>query len=46
MQQLIGDLFMRAFANPWLAEQEDQARLDLAALAAQGTVSPSPPTAT
>ncbi|MCE7489895.1 hydrogenase expression/formation protein HypE [Klebsiella pneumoniae] len=36
MQQLIGDLFMLAFANPWLAEQEDQARLDLAALAAQG----------
>lgn len=28
MQQLIGDLFMQAFANPWLAEQEDQARLD------------------
>ncbi|MCV5555782.1 hydrogenase expression/formation protein HypE, partial [Escherichia coli] len=27
MQQLIGDLFMQAFANPWLAEQEDQARL-------------------
>lgn len=40
MQQLIGDLFMQAFANPWLAEQEDQARLDLAALAAQGTASP------
>ncbi|PLN94317.1 hydrogenase expression/formation protein HypE [Klebsiella pneumoniae] len=36
MQQLIGDLFMQAFANPWLAEQEDQARLDLAALVAQG----------
>ena len=32
MQQLIGDLFMQAFANPWLAEQEDQARLDLAVL--------------
>lgn len=46
MQQLIGDLFMQAFANPWLTEQEDQARLDLAALAAQGTASPSPPTAT
>lgn len=45
MQQLIGDLFMQAFANPWLTEQEDQARLDLAALAAQGIVSPSPPTA-
>lgn len=25
MQQLIGDLFMQAFANPWLAEQEDLA---------------------
>ena len=36
MQQLIGDLFMQAFANPWLAEQEDQARLDLAQLSAQG----------
>ena len=36
MQQLIGELFMQAFANPWLAEQEDQARLDLAGLAAQG----------
>ncbi len=35
MQQLIGDLFMQAFANPWLAEQEDP-RLDLAALAARG----------
>lgn len=36
MQQLIGDLFMQAFANPWLAEQEDQARLSLASLTAQG----------
>ncbi|EOL8852910.1 MULTISPECIES: hydrogenase expression/formation protein HypE [Klebsiella] len=36
MQQLIGDLFMQAFANTWLAEQEDQARLDLAQLSAQG----------
>jgi hydrogenase expression/formation protein HypE len=36
MQQLIATLFMQAFANPWLAEQEDQARLDLAQLAAQG----------
>ncbi|WEF29097.1 hydrogenase expression/formation protein HypE [Klebsiella aerogenes] len=36
MQQLIGDLFMQAFANPWLAEQEDQARVDLAGLAAHG----------
>lgn len=45
MQQLIGDLFMQAFANP-AGGQEDQARLDLAALAARGTASPSPPTAT
>lgn len=36
MQQLINDLFMKAFANPWLNEQEDQARLDLAALTASG----------
>ncbi|UXY11925.1 hydrogenase expression/formation protein HypE [Kosakonia sp. ML.JS2a] len=36
MQQLISQLFLEAFANPWLAEQEDQARLDLAALAAGG----------
>jgi len=32
MQQLINRLFMEAFNNPWLAEQEDQARIDLAAL--------------
>lgn len=36
MQQLINDLFMQAFSNPWLTEQEDQARLDLASLTAQG----------
>jgi hydrogenase expression/formation protein HypE len=30
MQQLISQLFIDAFANPWLSEQEDQARLDLA----------------
>lgn len=36
MQQLINDLFMQAFDNPWLAEQEDQARLNLAALTARG----------
>ncbi|MDU6926864.1 hydrogenase expression/formation protein HypE [Franconibacter helveticus] len=36
MQQLINHLFMQAFANPWLAEQEDQARLPLACLTAQG----------
>ena len=44
MQQLINSLFMEAFANPWLAEQEDQARLDLAQLVA--TVWRSPPTVT
>ncbi|UMX55158.1 AIR synthase related protein [Escherichia coli] len=36
MQQLINSLFIEAFANPWLAEQEDQARLDLAQLVAEG----------
>ncbi|WP_336983700.1 MULTISPECIES: hydrogenase expression/formation protein HypE [unclassified Cedecea] len=36
MQQLIADLFMRAFDNPWLAEQEDQARLSLAEMTACG----------
>ncbi|WP_024559353.1 hydrogenase expression/formation protein HypE [Franconibacter pulveris 1160] len=36
MQQLIGQLFMRAFANPRLDEQEDQARLPLAELTARG----------
>ncbi|MGU3525074.1 hydrogenase expression/formation protein HypE [Enterobacteriaceae bacterium C23F] len=36
MQQLIGDLFMQAFRNPWLEEQEDQARIDLATLTASG----------
>lgn len=36
MQQLIGQLFMQAFANPWLEEQEDQARLPLAELTAHG----------
>jgi hydrogenase expression/formation protein HypE len=36
MQQLINDLFMRAFANPWLAEQEDQARIALSSLTASG----------
>lgn len=34
--RLINDLFARAFANPWLDEQEDQARLDLATLTAGG----------
>lgn len=36
MQQLIASLFMQAFDNPWLAEQEDQARLPLAELTASG----------
>ncbi|ELY4299678.1 hydrogenase expression/formation protein HypE [Cronobacter turicensis] len=36
MQQLIDRLFMQAFENPWLAEQEDQARLPLAELTARG----------
>ena len=45
MQQLINSLFMEAFANPWLAEQEDQARLDLAQLVAEGDWR-SPPTVT
>ncbi|CAM8679486.1 hydrogenase expression/formation protein HypE [Leclercia sp. M-A074-M] len=36
MQQLIGELFMRAFANPLLDEQEDQARIPLHELTAHG----------
>lgn len=36
MQQLINRLFMQAFDNPWLAEQEDQARLPVTELAASG----------
>ncbi|MEH2921307.1 hydrogenase expression/formation protein HypE [Samsonia erythrinae] len=36
MQQLIANLFMDAFTNPWLAEQEDAARLPLSALTANG----------
>jgi len=36
MQQLISQLFMQAFANPWLSEQEDQARISLATLTASG----------
>ncbi|ANE74170.1 hydrogenase expression/formation protein HypE [Dickeya solani] len=36
MQQLIEGLFLQAFDNPLLAEREDQARLPLAALSAQG----------
>ncbi len=36
MQQLIASLFMEAFNNPWLAQQEDSTRLELATLTAQG----------
>jgi hydrogenase expression/formation protein HypE len=36
MQQLINQLFMEAFDNPWLAEQEDQARIELSSLTALG----------
>jgi hydrogenase expression/formation protein HypE len=46
MQQLINRLFMEAFNNPWLAEQEDQARIDLATSPLRATGWPSPPTAT
>ncbi|NJH36991.1 AIR synthase related protein, partial [Salmonella enterica] len=35
-QKLISQLFLDAFANPWLAEQEDQARIALSTLTAQG----------
>ena len=34
MQQLINQLFMEAFNNSWLAEQEDQARIALSTLTA------------
>ena len=36
MQQLINQLFMEAFNNSWLAEQEDQARIALSTLTAHG----------
>ncbi|HEX4534519.1 MAG TPA: hydrogenase expression/formation protein HypE [Rhizomicrobium sp.] len=36
MKDLIDDVFARAFDNPLLAPMEDQARLDLAALATHG----------
>jgi hydrogenase expression/formation protein HypE len=36
MKDLIDDVFVRAFDNPALAPLEDQARFDLAALAARG----------
>jgi hydrogenase expression/formation protein HypE len=36
MKDLIGDVFLRAFDNPLLATQEDQARLPLRAYAALG----------
>lgn len=36
MQQLINQLFMKAFSNPLLSIQEDQARIPLAELTARG----------
>lgn len=36
MKDLIDDVFARAFDNPLLAPMEDQARIDIAALAAKG----------
>ncbi|WP_167391839.1 hydrogenase expression/formation protein HypE [Mixta gaviniae] len=36
MQQLIEQMFLQAFDNPWLREQEDGARLALSDLCAQG----------
>jgi len=36
MQQMIEQIFLRAFDNPWLNQQEDGARLSLASLSAQG----------
>ena len=36
MKDLIDDVFVAAFDNPLLAPLDDQARLDLAALAGQG----------
>ena len=38
MQQLIQDYFMKAFANPILAQDEDQARIPLAELTQQGEI--------
>ncbi|STQ09665.1 carbamoyl dehydratase [Enterobacter cloacae] len=45
MQQLINRLFMEAFDNPWLAEQEDQARIDSLPSPPRATGWPSPLTA-
>ncbi|MBU9862120.1 hydrogenase expression/formation protein HypE [Rahnella aceris] len=36
MQQMIEQMFISAFDNPWLNEREDGARLSLASLSAQG----------
>ncbi|WP_336755199.1 hydrogenase expression/formation protein HypE [Pantoea sp. USHLN298] len=36
MQQMIEQIFLRAFDNPWLNQQEDGARLLLGSLSAQG----------
>jgi hydrogenase expression/formation protein HypE len=38
MKDLIDDVFVRAFANPLLIPLEDQARVDLSALAASGAL--------
>lgn len=46
MQQLIGQLFMAAFDNPWLAEQEDQARIALSSSPRRATGWHFPLTAT
>ena len=43
MKDLIDDVFVEAFDNPLLSPLDDQARLDLAALAREATGSPSPP---
>lgn len=36
MQQMIEQMFLSAFDNPWLNEREDGARLSIASLSAQG----------
>lgn len=36
MQQMVEQLFLHAFDNPWLSEREDSAKLSLASLTAQG----------
>lgn len=46
MQQLIGDLFMQAFANPWLRSRRIRRASIWRRSPPRGTASPSPPTAT